>query len=130
MSKYLVLDSKSKVVADERMSNETVKKLWNSFTLTTGEILLEKGKDFTFRLGDTQLPTLSKGKEYALKIDENGAAIVGRNYGGLMRGFISLILKIEYENEVLKIKATTEEGLGFTGSGEGMAAHAVCILEK
>ena len=109
MSKYLVLDSKSKVVADERMSNETVKKLWNSFTLTTGEILLEKGKDFTFRLGDTQLPTLSKGKEYALKIDENGAAIVGRNYGGLMRGFISLLMKIEYNDEVLKIRTVTEE---------------------
>lgn len=29
----------------------------------------------------------------------------------------------------LNIKATTEEGLGFTGSGEGMAAHAVCLLQ-
>ena len=28
----------------------------------------------------------------------------------------------------VNIKATTEEGLGFTGSGEGMAAHAVCLL--
>ncbi|MBT3350944.1 MAG: 2-C-methyl-D-erythritol 2,4-cyclodiphosphate synthase [Nitrospinaceae bacterium] len=26
------------------------------------------------------------------------------------------------------VKATTSEGLGFTGSGEGMAAHAVCTL--
>ncbi len=30
--------------------------------------------------------------------------------------------------EQISIKATTEEGLGFTGSGEGMAAHAVCLL--
>ncbi len=30
---------------------------------------------------------------------------------------------------ILNIKATTEEGLGFTGSGEGIAAHAVCLLE-
>lgn len=28
------------------------------------------------------------------------------------------------------VKATTEEGLGFSGSGEGMSAHAVCLIEK
>lgn len=32
--------------------------------------------------------------------------------------------------EDVNVKATTEEKLGFTGSGEGMAAHAVCLLEK
>ena len=30
----------------------------------------------------------------------------------------------------VNIKATTEEGLGFTGSGEAIAAHAVCLLFK
>lgn len=30
----------------------------------------------------------------------------------------------------INVKATTEEKLGFTGSGEGMACHAVCLLEE
>lgn len=32
--------------------------------------------------------------------------------------------------EQVNVKATTEEHLGFTGSGEGMACHAVCLIEK
>ena len=32
--------------------------------------------------------------------------------------------------EQINIKATTEEGLGFSGRQEGMAAHAVCLLKK
>lgn len=32
--------------------------------------------------------------------------------------------------EQVNIKATTEEGLGFTGDGSGMAAHAVVLLAK
>lgn len=31
--------------------------------------------------------------------------------------------------DCISVKATTEEGLGFTGSKQGIAAHAVCIIE-
>ena len=34
------------------------------------------------------------------------------------------------ETDAVSVKATTEEKLGFTGSGEGMAAHAVCLIVR
>ena len=44
-----------------------------------------------------------------------------------MRGNIASDCGIE--TDAVNIKATTEEGLGFTGKAEGIAAHAVCLIE-
>ena len=45
-----------------------------------------------------------------------------------MRDNLARVLGVEPDK--INVKATTEEGLGFTGTGEGMAAHAVCLLEE
>ncbi len=37
---------------------------------------------------------------------------------------------LELEEDRINIKATTEEGLGFTGAGLGIASNAVCLLES
>lgn len=44
-----------------------------------------------------------------------------------MRNIIANACGVEVDR--ISIKATTEESLGFTGSGQGIAAHAVCIIE-
>ncbi len=36
---------------------------------------------------------------------------------------------LECDIECISIKATTEEGLGFTGAGEGISATAVCLID-
>ena len=45
-----------------------------------------------------------------------------------MRKNIADALKVDISQ--ISVKATTEEHLGFTGTGEGMAAHAVALVEK
>lgn len=49
-------------------------------------------------------------------------------YIGLMRKNIAGACRIE-EGQI-NVKATTEEGLGFTGEKRGISAHAVCILQQ
>ncbi len=51
-----------------------------------------------------------------------------RPYIDTMRDNIARCLEVDAD--CVNVKATTEEGLGFTGGGEGVAAHCVCLIEK
>lgn len=51
-----------------------------------------------------------------------------RPYIDEMRQNIADVLHLELDQ--VNVKATTEEGLGFTGTGEGISSQAICVIEK
>lgn len=75
----------------------------------------EKIAQAGFRVGNIDVTLLAqrpKIKPFIPQMVENIASVLGIDAGRV------------------NVKATTEEGLGFTGSMEGMACHAVCLLEE
>ena len=43
---------------------------------------------------------------------------------------LSLAVPEYVEENQVNIKATTEEGMGFTGEGKGISAQAICLVES
>lgn len=73
-----------------------------------------------------------KVREVGFEIENVDATVLAqqpklRPYIDDMRAMISAALGIDID--CVNVKATTEEGLGFTGRKEGIAAHAVCLLK-
>ena len=70
-------------------------------------------------------------EEHSFLIENIDATIIAqapkmRPYIDTMRKNIAQALQIEVDQ--VNVKATTEEGLGFTGTGEGISSQAVCSL--
>jgi len=109
MKKYYSFTPVITVTADSKMNNDSVKLMWNGFTHRSGSIDFVAGNDFTFTYGDPSISLLPDNKEYVLHVDEKGIFIIGKDYGGLMRGFMSLLMKIKHEGDLLKVEAIHEE---------------------
>ncbi len=79
------------------------------------EVVGEKIRGAGYRVGNIDVTLLAqkpKLKDYIPQMAENIAARLDISVGRV------------------NVKATTEEGLGFTGAMEGMACHCVCLLEE
>lgn len=76
-----------------------------------GKLLTEQGYAVV-NIDATLIAQAPKVSPYKQQMAENLAAALG------------------VDVEQINVKATTEEKLGFTGDGSGMAAHAVVLLEK
>ena len=79
------------------------------------ECVGEKIRAAGFRVGNidvTMIAQLPKLRPYIDTMKENIAA------------------RLDIHPDRVNVKATTEEHLGFTGEGRGMACHAVCLLEE
>lgn len=79
-------------------------------TRRVAEVMRERG----FRLGNIDATVIAQAPKLAPHIPA-------------MRENIATAFGVETDR--ISVKATTEERLGFTGSGEGIAAHAVCLIE-
>ena len=92
--------------------NDPTYKGADSLVLTrrVAEVMVERG----YRLGNIDATVIAQAPKMAPHIP-------------LMRQNIAAAFGVEVDR--VSVKATTEEKLGFTGSGEGIAAHAVCLLE-
>ena len=74
--------------------------------------LLEENLYIVENIDATIIAQKPKMRPYIAQMEENIASALG------------------IERDRVNVKATTEEGLGFTGSGEGISAQAICALEK
>lgn len=75
----------------------------------------QKLKDAGYRVGNVDVTVIAQApklKPFIPQMAENIAA------------------KLQIGPDRVNVKATTEEGLGFTGNMEGIACHAVCLLEE
>lgn len=102
------IGTKVAAAACGQMDNPTVKNLWRGFCYGQSELEIIHREDFVFSVGTAEVPTLAAGKDYTLSVTKDGICIVGRDYGGLMRGFAVLLMMIEAEDDVLFVSPAEE----------------------
>ena len=97
ISNRFYIDKEVTAMADARLKNDILSKLFNRFTYEVSALKIEGGIPNTFVIGAVKIPEIPQGCEYALLVNENGVAIVGNDYSSLLRGYFSMLMKIRRE---------------------------------
>ncbi|MDY2719430.1 MAG: 2-C-methyl-D-erythritol 2,4-cyclodiphosphate synthase [Candidatus Faecousia sp.] len=77
--------------------------------------VMERLKQAGYRVGNVDVTVIAQAPKLSAYLPQMAA---------------NLAVMLQVPADRVNIKATTEEHLGFTGAGEGIACHAVCLLEE
>ncbi|MBQ8893941.1 MAG: family 20 glycosylhydrolase [Clostridia bacterium] len=103
------IENKMNAIGCSKLDLSLVATLWSRFCFGRSELVPVGCDRLTFALGNELPPVLQEGKEYALLVSETGAAVTGRDPGGLMRGIVALLMKIELKEGVLFMAPALEQ---------------------
>lgn len=92
---YFCFGSTLSAKADHRLNNATILDLWKGFCFHGGGLVLEGGEANSFATAGMPVPPVPAGKEYVIQVTGDGIAVAGRDYSGLARGLMVLMMRIE-----------------------------------
>ncbi|MBQ3596535.1 MAG: family 20 glycosylhydrolase [Clostridia bacterium] len=85
-----------KVSAPDGVITRPLREIWKGFSLKQSTLVLDNVvEEFVLRAGECKAPTLNQGDEYAINIEENGYCVVATDKLSLIRGVMTLIMRMQ-----------------------------------
>ena len=92
---FYVFSRELKACADRRLNNATIRRLWQGFCCQAGQIVMEEADGVFFRAGTVPVPEVTGNAEFIIRVTEQGMAVAAKDYSGLARGVLVLMMRIE-----------------------------------
>ena len=92
---FYVFSRELKACADRRLNNATIRRLWQGFCCQAGQIVMEEADGVFFRAGTVPVPEVTGNAEFVIRVTEQGMAVAAKDYSGLARGVLVLMMRIE-----------------------------------
>lgn len=92
---FYVFSRELKACADRRLNNATIRRLWQGFCCQAGQIVMEEADGVFFRAGTVPVPEVPGNAEFIIRVTEQGMAVAAKDYSGLARGVLVLMMRIE-----------------------------------